>query len=132
MDVIQTDVRFIPLTSEKYIRGLCARELSKPISAYTREWSTPGNAKRMEHYKEAFMLHATPPAELGTTFRSIVGGMTWVGPTTRPDVLHRVGILARAYTFATEQLLADCSKTHTNVSYTLDRRPIYQLKTVNG
>ena len=33
--------------------------------------------------------------------------MAWVGPTTRPDVLHRVGILARAYTFATEQLLED-------------------------
>jgi len=61
----------------------------------------------MEHYEEAFMLHATPPAELGTKFRSIVGGMAWVGPTTRPDVLHRVGILARAYTFATEQLLED-------------------------
>ena len=44
MDIIQTDVRFITLTSETYIRGLCARELSKPISAYTREWSTPGNA----------------------------------------------------------------------------------------
>ena len=107
MDIIQTDVRFITLTSETYIRGLCARELSKPISAYTREWSTPGNAKLMEHYEEAFMLHATPPAELGTKFRSIVGGMAWVGPTTRPDVLHRVGILARAYTFATEQLLED-------------------------
>ena len=107
MDIIQTDVRFITLTSETYIRGLCARELSKPISAYTREWSTPGNAKLMEHYEEAFMLHTTPPAELGTKFRSIVGGMAWVGPTTRPDVLHRVGILARAYTFATEQLLED-------------------------
>ena len=90
----------ITLTSETYIRGLCARELSKPILAYTREWSTPGNAKLMEHYEEAFMLYATPPAELGTKFRSLVGGMAWVGPTTRPDVLHRVGILARAHTFA--------------------------------
>ena len=40
MDIIQTGVRFITLTSETYIRGLCARELSKPISAYHREWST--------------------------------------------------------------------------------------------
>ena len=111
MDIIQTDACFITLTSETYIRGLCARELSKPISAYTREWSTPGTAKLMEHYEEAFMAHATPPADLGTKFRSIVGGMAWVGPTTRPDVLHRVGILARAYTFANEQLLEDAYET---------------------
>ena len=31
MDIIQTDVRFITLTSETYIRGVCARELSKPV-----------------------------------------------------------------------------------------------------
>ena len=38
MDIVQTNVRFITLTSETYICGLCARELSKPISAYTRGW----------------------------------------------------------------------------------------------
>ena len=111
MDILQTDNRFITLTSETYIKGLCARELPKPISAYARQWATPGGNKLMEHYEDAFMLHETPPAALGTRYRSIVGGMAWVGPTTRPDVLHRIGILARAYTFATEDLLEDALET---------------------
>ena len=40
MDIVQTDNRFITLTSETYIKGLCARELPKPISAYTATATT--------------------------------------------------------------------------------------------
>ena len=111
MDVVQTSWNFLTLTSETYILGLCSRELPKPISTYAREWATPGGANLMEHYESAFMLHGTPEAEFGTRYRRVVGGMAWVGPTTRPDVLHRIGILARAYTFPTEELYEDAIET---------------------
>eukprot|EP00327_Prymnesium_parvum_P000535 CAMPEP_0182825558 /NCGR_PEP_ID=MMETSP0006_2-20121128/15903_1 /TAXON_ID=97485 /ORGANISM="Prymnesium parvum, Strain Texoma1" /LENGTH=210 /DNA_ID=CAMNT_0024952661 /DNA_START=228 /DNA_END=860 /DNA_ORIENTATION=+ len=41
-------------------------------------------------------------------YRSLVGGLCWLGPTARPDVLFATGICARAFTFPTQHLY-DCA-----------------------
>ena len=49
-------------------------------------------------------LVAPQRPKFATEYRSLVGGIAWVGPTARPDALHANGICARAYTFSTVEL----------------------------
>ena len=58
----------------------------------------------MEFYESAFNIHLPPTRAFGEKYRSLVGGLGWVAPTTRPDALFTVGIYQRAYTFPTDDL----------------------------
>ena len=104
MEITIPSPHVIILTSTSYINALSQRCLPKPLSEYPAV-HTPGHSKLMDFYEDALATRDVPrPAELVTRYRSIVGGILWPAPNTRPDVLLEAGVLARAFTFPTEDL----------------------------
>lgn len=103
MDISSPEPAIIKLSNETYIAALVARELPNGADGYPN-YSTPGDPRIMEYYESALVLHETPSPAFSTRYRSLVGGLSWCGPTSRPDILFVVGILARAYTFPTAEL----------------------------
>ena len=119
MDHIDHACGSLTLCSRTYILGLCQRELPRPLSEY-KDVQIPADPRLMEFYETAFQLHIPPTAQFGTKYRSLVGGLGWVGPTTRPDVLHTVGILQRAYTFPTDDLFGCATQALIYLGQTAD------------
>ena len=93
----------LTLSSRTYILNLCQRELPRPLAEY-KDMQVVSDPRLMEFYETAFHIHAAPTRAFGEKYRSLVGGMGWVAPTTRPDALFTVGIYQRAYTFPTDDL----------------------------
>ena len=92
------------LTSRTFIASLCTRCLPKPLESYPAV-HTPGHLKLLDYYEAALASRDVPRSQdLLTRYRSIVGGGLWPAPNTRPDVLYEFGVLARAFTFPTEDL----------------------------
>ena len=116
---------WLKITSSTYIRSMCARWLDYPIEEYDYVGS-PTHPKLMELYETAFLTRGNTSAELGSRYRSLVGGLIFPGPTTRPDCLFTVGVHARAMDFGTEDLfrtalhcLVFMGQTHSDgISYT--------------
>ena len=93
----------LTLCSRTYILSLCKRELPRPLTEY-KDMQVVSDPRLMEFYESAFHLHQPPTRSFGEKYRSLVGGMGWVAPTTRPDALFTIGIYQRAYTFPTDDL----------------------------
>jgi len=116
---------WLKICSTTYIRNMCERWLEFPIEEYDHV-STPSHPKLMDLFESAFLLQGNTPPELATRFRSLVGGLLFPCPVTRPDCLFVVGIHARAMAFATEDLyktalycLVYMGQTHdTGITYT--------------
>ena len=103
MDHVDYECGALKLSSATYIKSLCHRELPRPLAEY-KDMQVCADPRLMEFYETAFQLHVTPSREFNSRYRGIVGGLGWVAPTTRPDILHTVGIYQRAYTFSTDDL----------------------------
>jgi hypothetical protein len=103
MDHIDHHSGSLTLCSRTYILGLCKRELPRPLAEY-KDMQVVSDPRLMEFYESAFHMHQPPTRSFGEKYRSLVGGMGWVAPTTRPDALFTVGIYQRAYTFPTDDL----------------------------
>ena len=100
---ISLGVGWLKICSTTYIRSMCARWLDYPIEEYDYV-GTPAHPKLMDLFEAAFQMKGNTPPELATRFRSLVGGLIFPCPSTRPDCLFAVGIHARAMDFATEDL----------------------------
>jgi hypothetical protein len=103
MDVSVHSPTLITLSNSTYIMALATRELGEDLSMF-RVYNTPGDPRLMEYYEAALAAQAPVDANFHTKYRSLVGGLVWLGPTARVDVLFVVGILARAFTFPTVEL----------------------------
>ena len=103
MDVFSPEPAIIKISNKTYILALVAREFPDGAEKLPK-YSSPGDPRLFEYYEMALAAHVAPAPEFGTRYRSLVGGLQWVGPTARPDVLHSTGICARAYTFSTVEL----------------------------
>ena len=103
MDRVDYQCGALKLSSATYIKSLCHRELPRPLAEY-KDVQVCADARLMEFYETAFQVHNIPSREFNAKYRGIVGGLGWVAPTTRPDILHTVGIYQRAYTFSTDDL----------------------------
>ena len=100
---ISAGAGWVKLCSSTYIRGMCERWLDYPAHEYDR-LSTPSHPKLLEYYEHALMTRGNTPPELMHRYRSLVGGLLFPAPMTRPDFLFTAGILARAMDFGTEEL----------------------------
>ena len=94
---------WLRISSSTYILNLCQRWLPHPIEEYDHV-ATPYHPKLAEFFEAAFLLRGNTPPELGTRYRSLVGGEIFPLPFTRPDCLYVGGLHARAMDFATEDL----------------------------
>ena len=103
MDHIDHHSGALTLCSKTYILNLCQRELPRPLAEY-KDVQVVSDPRLMEFYESAFNIHLPPTRAFGEKYRSLVGGLGWVAPTTRPDALFTVGIYQRAYTFPTDDL----------------------------
>ena len=91
------------LSSSTYIRSMCTRWLPHAIEEYDHV-DTSAHPRLMDYYEQAILLRGNTPPELGHRYRSLVGGLLFPCPVTRPDCLYAAGIHARAMDFATEDL----------------------------
>eukprot|EP00327_Prymnesium_parvum_P011290 CAMPEP_0184391940 /NCGR_PEP_ID=MMETSP0007-20130409/21358_1 /TAXON_ID=97485 /ORGANISM="Prymnesium parvum, Strain Texoma1" /LENGTH=350 /DNA_ID=CAMNT_0026742317 /DNA_START=221 /DNA_END=1269 /DNA_ORIENTATION=+ len=103
MDVYSPSPSVIKLSSDTYIKSLVHRELADDLASYKR-YDTPADSRLVEFYEAAVAMRAVPDREFHVRYRSLVGGLCWIGPTTRPDILYATGICARAFTFPTVEL----------------------------
>ena len=118
---------WLKICSSTYIRNMCERWLDYPIAEYDYV-GTPAYPKLFELYEAAALLRGNTSPELGTRYRSLVGALIFPAPTTRPDCLYTVGLLARAMDCATEDLfnaakycLVYMGQTHTEgITYLRD------------
>ena len=118
---------WLKICSSTYIRNMCERWLDYPIGEYDYV-GTPAYPKLFDLYEAAALMRGNTPPELGTRYRSLVGALIFPAPTTRPDCLYTVGLLARAMDCATEDLfnaakycLVYMGQTHTEgITYLRD------------
>ena len=94
---------WVRIYSSTYILNMCERWLDYPIGEYDYV-GTPSHPKLMELFEAAYVTKGNTPPELSTRYRSLVGSLIFPCPATRPDCLFAAGILARAMSFATEDL----------------------------
>ena len=97
---------WVKICSTTYIKGLCKRWLDGNVQDYDQVY-TPADTHLLEFYETALLTKGDGFNE--TEYRSLVGGLMWPAPTTRPDCLFCVGVLARALTFPTFDLFK-CAK----------------------
>ena len=94
---------WLTICSSTYLLGLCTKHLPYPIGEYDQVY-VPNHPRLMDLFEAALLLRGNTPVELGTRYRSVVGGLLFPCPTSRVECLWTVGILARAMDFATEDL----------------------------
>lgn len=100
---IQLGEGWVKIYSATYILGMCQKWLEHPIVEYDQLYS-PSHPKLMDHFEAALLLRGNTPPSLGFEYRSLVGGLLFPCPMTRPDCLFTAGIHARAMDFATRDL----------------------------
>ena len=104
MEIAIPSPHVVILTSRSYITSLCSRCLPKPAGDYPAV-HTPGHPRLLDFYEVALSTRDVPKSrDLVVRYRTIVGGCLWPAPNTRPDILFECGVLARAFTFPTEDL----------------------------
>ena len=100
---IQIGDGWVKLYSATFIKGMCAKWLDHPITEYAQVY-TPAHPKLMEYYEAALQQRGSTPPQLASDYRSLVGGLLFPCPATRPDCLFTAGIHARAMDCATPDM----------------------------
>ena len=106
MNLDLSDSSMVQLSNEAYLKKLVAEYLDKPLELYRHE--LPAERTLMELYATALKakeggMDVDP--KLMKRYMSTVGALLYVAPSCRPEVSHCVGILSRALTFPTSELL---------------------------
>ena len=94
---------WVRIYTATYITGMCAKWLPYPIEEYEHV-DGPAHPKLMMYYEQALMLRGNTSAADTYKYKSLIGGLIFPAPITRPDCLHTVGIHARAMDFSTPDL----------------------------
>ena len=106
MNVSQPSPQTFQLSSKAYVRKLVSKYLTTPLTSH-RTYATPADKGLHVAYEEALRRHqegVRADPSLVKQYMSEVGALIYAAPSSRADVSHAVGILARALTFPTEDL----------------------------
>jgi len=125
MNLSFPDPSVTELSNEAYLKKLAAEYLDKPLESYRH--GLPAERSLMDLYATAVRAKeegGRTDAQLTKRYMSTVGALLYVAPSCRPEVSHCVGILARALTFPTPELLGYAQR----VIAWLARRPSEGLK----
>ena len=119
------DSSMVKLSNEAFIKKLAEEYLDKPAESYHHQ--LPADRSLADAYAGALRAklngeHADP--KLVKRYMSTVGALMYVVPSCRPEVAHCVGILARALTFPTPEMLT-CAQ---RVIAWLARHPTHGMK----
>ena len=107
MNLSFPDSSVIELSNEAYIKKLAAEYLDKLLDSYRHR--LPAERSLMDLYTLALNAKESGGRinpHLTKSCMSTVGALLYVAPSCRPEVSHCVGILARALTFPTPELLS--------------------------
>ena len=100
--------------------------IEKLAAAYLGDLTTRTQYKNPAHgdlpglVEQAVESSATAPADLVHSYQSLVGALLYCAVSTRPDISYAVGMLCRAMTKPTQELLAAAQRVLIYLSVTKD------------